>query len=176
MKTKPFNIMLIVSASICTLLNVCCVHAAVSDLVCSSPSSANSTKTVITFGTYDLFHYGHLEILRRAKALAPNGQLIVGVSSDSFTFHKKQKIPRYSEKERLAIVAACSFVSEVFLEESMEKKADYCAQYKADILVMGDDWENKFDHLQSSILQVVYLPRTPNISTTNIIENIRKEK
>ena len=124
---------------------------------------------VITFGTYDLFHIGHLKIIERARALGDH--LTVGISTDALNFSKKAIYPSYSEGERLQIVAALRAVDEVFLEESLEKKADYIREHRADILVMGDDWAGKFDDL-SSLCKVVYLPRTEGISTTSVKQRI----
>ncbi|ERQ00150.1 hypothetical protein Q674_03280 [Acinetobacter sp. COS3] len=125
---------------------------------------------VITFGTFDVFHVGHLRILQRAKELGSH--LIVGVSSDQLNFSKKARFPVYSQDERIEIIKNLRCVDEIFLEESLELKAEYIQQYHADILVMGDDWEGKFDHLQQ-LCRIMYLPRTPAISTTAIIEKIR---
>ena len=127
-------------------------------------------KTIITFGTYDLLHVGHIRLLSRAKELGDH--LVVGVSSDNLNFAKKNKYPEFSEQERMEIIGMIKGVDEVFLEESLELKDSYIEDYNADILVMGDDWQGKFDHLQT-ICQVVYLPRTPSISTTAIIEKTR---
>ena len=127
-------------------------------------------KTIITFGTFDVFHVGHLRILQRAKSLGDN--LIVGVSSDQLNFKKKGRNPIYPEAERLEIIRAIGCVRDVFLEESLELKADYIKQFNADVLVMGDDWQGKFDDFDS-ICKVVYLERTPAISTTEVIEKIR---
>ncbi|GAM63294.1 ADP-heptose synthase [Vibrio ishigakensis] len=124
-------------------------------------------KRVITFGTFDVFHVGHVNILERCASLGDT--LIVGVSSDELNFSKKQRYPIYSQADRLKIVQSLSFVDEVFYEESLEKKRDYINFYKADILAMGDDWKGKFDEF-SDICEVVYFPRTPSISTTEIIE------
>ena len=124
--------------------------------------------TVITFGTFDLFHVGHLEILKRARGMG--GRLVVGVSSDALNVSKKNKTPVYSESDRMAIVSAIQYVDEVFLEESLEKKADYIRTHGASILVMGDDWQGRFDDMPCN---VVYLPRTPSISTTETIEVIQ---
>ncbi len=128
-------------------------------------------KRIITFGTFDLFHIGHLNILERAKALGDI--LIVGISTDKLNFDKKNKKPVYSQDERKRIIEAMSVVDEVFFEESLEKKAEYIKEFKADILVMGDDWKGKFD-MFNDICEVVYLERTPSISTTEVIEVIRK--
>ena len=127
-------------------------------------------KTIITFGTYDLLHVGHIRLLSRARELGD--RLVVGVSSDQLNFSKKNKYPEFSQQERMEIISMIKVVDQVFLEESLELKASYLKEYEADILVMGDDWEGKFDHL-SSLCQVVYLPRTPSISTTAIIEKTR---
>ena len=127
-------------------------------------------KTIITFGTYDLLHVGHIRLLSRAKELGDH--LVVGVSSDNLNFAKKNKYPEFSEQERMEIIGMIKGVDEVFLEESLELKDSYIGDYNADILVMGDDWQGKFDHLQT-ICQVIYLPRTPSISTTAIIEKTR---
>lgn len=128
------------------------------------------SKTVLTFGTFDVFHIGHLKILERAAALGD--RLVVGVSTDKLNYSKKQKYPVYPDYERMAIVKALKCVDEVFLEESLELKRQYLQDYQADILVMGHDWEGKFD-VFSDICQVKYFPRTPSISTTEIIEKIR---
>ena len=127
-------------------------------------------KRVITFGTFDLFHVGHLNILERAKKYGDN--LIVGVSSDELNFSKKQKYPVYSQDQRIQIISALKCVDKVFIEESLELKGSYIKKHKADILLMGNDWEGKFDNFKS-ICNVVYLERTPSISTTKLIEIIK---
>jgi choline-phosphate cytidylyltransferase len=126
-------------------------------------------RTVITFGTFDVFHVGHLRVIERAAALGD--RLVVGVSADALNMRKKDRLPVFSEGERLAIVSALKPVDEVFLEESLELKRDYILQFGADVLVMGDDWEGRFDEFKD-ICEVVYLPRTPAISTTALIEKI----
>lgn len=128
-------------------------------------------KTIITFGTFDVFHIGHLNILQRARNLGD--RLVVGVSSDALNLRKKNRLPVYSQDERLRIISELKCVDAVFLEEALELKAEYVRNANADILVMGDDWQGKFDHL-SALCQVVYIPRTPTISTTSIIEIIRQ--
>jgi glycerol-3-phosphate cytidylyltransferase len=128
-------------------------------------------KKVITFGTFDLFHIGHLNILERAKA--QGNYLIVGISSDALNYSKKQKNPVYDEKQRLRIISALKCVDEVFLEESLELKGEYITKYNADVLVMGDDWEGRFDEYKE-LCDVVYLKRTPSISTTELIEIIKR--
>jgi len=123
--------------------------------------------TVITFGTFDLFHIGHLNILERAKQLGI--RLVVGVSSDALNFQKKSRHPHTNQTNRMRVLKALSCVDDVFLEESLELKADYIREHGATLLVMGDDWEGKFDDMPC---RVVYLPRTPSISTTELIERI----
>ena len=126
-------------------------------------------RTVITFGTYDVFHIGHLRVIERAAALGD--QLVVGVSSDELNLKKKDRAPVFSQSERLAIVAAMKPVTRVFLEESLELKRQYIIEHAADVLVMGDDWEGRFDEFRD-VCEVVYLPRTPAVSTTALIEKI----
>ena len=128
-------------------------------------------KTVITFGTFDLFHVGHLRILMRARALGD--QLVVGVSTDDLNFSKKGFRPIFSQNDRRDIVAAIKGVDEVFFEESLEQKGDYIKMYKAGILVMGDDWKGRFDQFES-LCEVIYLPRTQGISTTQVKEDTVK--
>ena len=115
---------------------------------------------VITFGTFDVFHVGHVNILERAKL--HGSHLIVGVSSDELNMRKKQRLPIYSEDDRKHIIRSLECVDEVFLEESLELKPEYIKYYNADILVMGDDWREKFDHLKE-LCQVIYLPRTQSV-------------
>ena len=130
-------------------------------------------KAVLTFGTYDVFHLGHLRLLERARLLGE--RLIVGVSSDALNFDKKGRYPVYSQAERIEIISALKCVDEVFLEESLELKREYLVKYNADYLVMGDDWAGKFDCF-GDICKVEYLTRTPSVSTTEIIEKIQLSK
>lgn len=125
---------------------------------------------VITFGTFDVFHVGHLRILERASEYGD--YLVVGVSTDAMNYSKKGRYPVYDQNERLQIIQALRCVDEVFFEESMELKRHYIETHHADVLVMGDDWAGKFDEF-NDICRVAYLPRTPSISTTAIIEKIR---
>lgn len=129
-------------------------------------------RRVLTFGTFDLFHYGHLRILERASKLGD--ELYVGVSSDHFSLSKKGYYPIYKQEERMHIISSLGFVHGVFLEETMEKKREYLLQHKASVLVMGHDWEGKFDDLSDAV-EVVYLPRTPLISTSELIQRIKLE-
>jgi choline-phosphate cytidylyltransferase len=124
-------------------------------------------RTVVTFGTFDLFHVGHLRLLERAAA--HGDRLVVGVSSDALNVSKKGYQPVFPEADRLAIVASLRCVDAVFVEESLDLKADYLAVQQADVLVMGDDWQGKFDDVASSVgVEVVYLPRTVGVSTSDL--------
>jgi len=127
-------------------------------------------RTVVTFGTFDLFHVGHIRLLNRARKLGD--RLVVGISSDDLNFSKKNKFPEFPQDQRMEIISMTKGVDEVFLEESLELKANYLVKYNADILVMGDDWQGKFDQF-SNLCQIIYLPRTPSISTTAIVEKVR---
>ena len=133
-------------------------------------NSGDDSKTVITFGTFDVFHVGHLRIFERA--LSYGDRLVVGISTDALSISKKGRSPVYSQQERSAIVAALRCVDEVFWEESLEEKEQYIRRYNADVLVMGDDWAGKFDEL-SGLCAIKYPPRTPAISTTELIEKIQ---
>ncbi len=123
---------------------------------------------VITFGTFDLYHIGHVNLLERASLY---GKITVGLSSDEFNIKKKGRSPIYEYDMRKTILESNKHVVEVFKEESLEKKRDYILKYKADILIMGDDWKGKFDDFKD-ICQVIYLSRTENISTTDILKKI----
>lgn len=126
--------------------------------------------TVITFGTFDLFHIGHVNILRRAAEAG--GRLVVGVSSDALNVEKKGRPPVYNQSDRMQIVRCMRFVDDVFLETSLELKREYIKRFKADTLIMGDDWKGRFDFCKD-LCEVLYLPRTRDISTTEIKSTIR---
>jgi len=127
-------------------------------------------KKIITYGTFDLFHIGHLNILRRAKALGD--YLVVAVSTDEFNA-VKGKICTYPYEQRAEIVRAIKYVDEVIPENNWEQKATDIKSNDIDIFVMGNDWESKFDFLKE-FCEVVYLPRTEGISTTEIKNQIRE--
>lgn len=126
-------------------------------------------KKVITYGTYDLFHIGHLNLLRRAKELGD--YLIVAVSSDEFN-KGKGKVCKIPDVDRMEIVKAIRYVDEVILENSWKQKVEDVQKYNVDVFVMGDDWEGKFDFLKD-YCEVVYLPRTEGISTTQIKNSLQ---
>ena len=129
-----------------------------------------ASTTVMTFGTFDVLHVGHLRILEKSAALG--SRLVVGVSSDELNISKKGRAPVFPQQERMRIVAALRCVDEVLLEESLELKREYLLHYEAGVLAMGDDWRGRFDEF-SDICRVVYFDRTPAISTTAVIEKIR---
>lgn len=121
-------------------------------------------RKVITYGTFDLFHVGHLNILRRAKELGD--YLVVAVSSDKFNESKGKKA-YHSVEDRVKILKSIKYVDEVILEESWGQKPIDIKKHSIDVFVMGHDWTGKFDELKE-YCEVVYLPRTKGISTTKI--------
>ena len=129
-------------------------------------------KRVITYGTFDLLHYGHINILRRAKALGD--YLIVVLSTDEFNWNMKGKKSYFTYEERKAMLEAIRYVDLVVPEENWEQKNTDVEKYDVDVFVMGDDWEGKFDFLKDKC-EVVYLPRTPEISTTKIKTELNKK-
>lgn len=125
-----------------------------------------SMKRVITYGTFDLLHYGHINLLRRAKALGD--YLIVVISSDEFNWNEKHKKCYFTYEQRKALVEAVRYVDLVIPEESWNQKRSDMHEYHIDTFVMGDDWKGKFDFLKEEGVEVVYLPRTPEISSSQI--------
>jgi len=125
-------------------------------------------KTVITYGTFDILHIGHINLLRRARALGD--RLVVGLSSDAFN-RGKHKSSLLDYGNRKVVLEAIRYVDEVFPEDSWEQKPDDIRKYKADIFVMGDGWAGKFDFL-AGFCEVRYLPRTPEISTMEIKQSL----
>lgn len=128
-------------------------------------------KRVITYGTFDLLHYGHINLLQRAKALGD--YLVVALSSDDFNWKEKKKRCYFSYEERKKLLEAIRYVDLVIPEESWEQKISNIQEYYIDTFVMGDDWKGKFDFLKE-YCEVVYLPRTPEISTTRIKQELKK--
>lgn len=122
-------------------------------------------KRVITYGTFDLLHYGHINLLKRAKALGD--YLIVALSTDEFNALKGKK-SYFSYDKRKALLEAIRYVDLVIPEENWEQKVNDIHEYRVDTFVIGDDWEGKFDFLKKEGCEVIYLPRTPEISTTQI--------
>jgi glycerol-3-phosphate cytidylyltransferase len=125
-------------------------------------------KKVITYGTYDLIHVGHINLLKRAKAFGD--YLIVAISSDEFNAIKGKKA-HFSFEDRKTILESIKYVDEVIVENTWEQKIEDIKKYNIDVFVMGDDWKGKFDYLKE-YCEVVYLPRTKGISTTKIKEDL----
>lgn len=125
---------------------------------------AKHMKTVLTYGTFDLLHVGHVRMLKRAKALGAH--LIVGLSTDEFnaTKHKSSFLPYEQRKE---ILESIRYVDSVIAETCWEQKVSDVQKYKVDIFVIGDDWAGEFDFLKE-YCDVIYLPRTLDISSSSL--------
>lgn len=130
-------------------------------------------KKVITYGTFDMLHYGHVNLLRRAKELGD--YLIVVMSTDEFNWNEKQKKCYFTYEERKAVLEAIKYVDEILPETNWDQKISDVVDNDVDVFVMGSDWEGKFDFLKD-YCEVVYLPRTEGISTTQIKEDLNKKK
>lgn len=128
-------------------------------------------KKVITYGTFDLLHYGHINLLRRAKEYGD--YLIVALSTDEFNFEQKNKKCHFNYEKRKMMVEAVRYVDLVIPEKSWDQKINDIKEYHVDVFVIGDDWKGKFDFLKP-YCEVVYLPRTPEISTTQIKEDLKE--
>lgn len=127
-------------------------------------------KKVITYGTFDLLHYGHINLLRRARELGD--YLVVVLSTDEFNWNAKHKKCYFPYEKRKMMLEAIRYVDLVVPEENWEQKCNDVAKYGIDVFVMGDDWAGKFDFLKDQC-EVVYLPRTPEVSTTQIKESLK---
>lgn len=127
-------------------------------------------KTVITYGTFDLLHYGHINLLKRAKTLGD--YLIVALSTDEFNAIKGKK-SYFSFKERKILLEAIRYVDLVIEENNWEQKKIDVHKYNVDVFAIGDDWKGKFDFLREEGVEVVYIPRTPEISTTSIKNDLK---
>lgn len=127
---------------------------------------------VITYGTYDLLHYGHINLLRRAKELGD--YLIVGLSSEEFNKVGKGKVCYFSYEQRKAMLEAVRYVDLVIPECDWDQKRSDVHEHDVDIFVMGDDWKGEFDFLEKEGIKVVYLERTPEISTTQIKDDLNR--
>jgi glycerol-3-phosphate cytidylyltransferase len=126
--------------------------------------TATSQRTILTYGTFDLFHPGHVALLRRAKELGT--RLVVGLSTDEFNALKgKQSAMSY--EDRKTVLESCRYVDLVIPECHWDQKPDDAIRYGADVFVMGDDWAGKFDFM-SDFCHVVYLARTPDVSSSQI--------
>lgn len=130
-------------------------------------------KRVITYGTFDLLHYGHINLLERAKKLGD--YLVVALSTDEFNWVEKRKKCYFTYEERKKLLEAIRYVDLVIPENSWEQKLTDVDEYHIDVFVIGDDWKGKFDFL-SEKCEVIYLPRTPEISTTKIKQELNDIK
>ncbi len=129
-------------------------------------------KKVITYGTFDLLHYGHINLLKRAKELGD--YLIVALSTDEFNWVQKNKKCYFSYEQRKKLLEAIKYVDEVIPEENWEQKKTDVHKYDVDVFVIGNDWAGKFDFLKDEGVEVIYLERTPDISTTQIKKDLNK--
>lgn len=127
-------------------------------------------KRVITYGTFDLLHYGHIYMLKRARELGDH--LIVGLSTDEFNSVEKGKKSYFTYEERRELLMGVRYVDQIIPETCWEQKREDVRRYHCDVFVMGDDWQGKFDYLKDEGVEVIYLPRTPEISTTMIKEEL----
>ncbi|OHO35761.1 glycerol-3-phosphate cytidylyltransferase [Corynebacterium sp. HMSC034E11] len=129
-------------------------------------------RRVITYGTFDLLHYGHIRLLKRAKELGD--YLIVAISTDEFNAGKGKQA-YFSFEERKGMLEALRFVDLVIPENDWRQKPDDIKNFHVDVFTMGDDWEGKFDEQLAGLCEIVYLPRTPEISTTQIKQELAKK-
>lgn len=129
-------------------------------------------KRIITYGTFDLLHYGHINLLRRAKELGD--YLVVALSTDEFNWEQKHKKCYFPYEQRKLLLEAIRYVDLVIPEDCWEQKRTDIHTYNIDTFVMGDDWTGKFDFLKEEGAEVIYLPRTPEISTTKIKDDLNK--
>lgn len=129
-------------------------------------------KKVITYGTFDLLHYGHINLLKRAKSLGD--YLIVGLSTDDFNNTEKNKECYFDYENRKSLLDAVKYVDLVIPEKTWEQKVFDMQKYNVDVFVIGDDWKGKFDYLEDIGIEVVYLPRTKEISTTKIKNDLNR--
>lgn len=131
--------------------------------------TATHERIVLTYGTFDLFHPGHVQLLKRARELG--SRLVVGLSTDEFNAKKgKQSVMRY--EDRKTVLESCRYVDEVFAEVDWSQKMSDARRLNADVFVMGDDWAGKFDFMQAAC-RVVYLARTEGVSTTEIKASVQ---
>lgn len=133
--------------------------------------TAHAQRTVLTYGTFDLFHLGHVQLLKRARELG--SRLVVGLSTDEFNAMKGKKSVM-SYEDRKAVLEACRYVDEVFAEEEWTQKKSDAVRLGADIFVMGDDWVGKFDFMTENC-KVVYLSRTPDVSSTYLKQKLQQQ-
>ncbi|WP_086350994.1 glycerol-3-phosphate cytidylyltransferase [Candidatus Enterococcus clewellii] len=130
-------------------------------------------KRLITYGTFDLLHYGHINLLRRSRELGD--YLIVALSTDEFNWNEKQKQTYFSYEKRKQLLEAIRYVDLVIPEENWEQKVSDIKKYHVDTFVIGDDWTGKFDFIKEETkAEVIYLPRTPEVSTSQIKKDLNQ--
>lgn len=127
-------------------------------------------KRIITYGTFDLLHYGHINLLKHAKQLGD--YLVVALSTDEFNHNKKHKDCYFNYEERKHMLEAIRYVDLVVPEKNWEQKKTDIYKYNIDIFAIGEDWKGEFDFLKD-LCEVVYLSRTPEISTTKIKSDLK---
>ena len=130
-------------------------------------------RVVITYGTFVLLHYGHINILKRAKALGD--YLIVVLSTDDFNWKEKHKKCFFNYEQRKLILESLKYVDLIVPETCWEQKRTDMHKYNVSKFVMGDDWDGKFDYLKEEGVEVIYLSRTPDISTTQIKQSFAEK-
>lgn len=143
-------------------------------MACPSILKGGQMRRVITYGTFDVLHYGHINLLRRAKALGD--YLIVGLSTDEFNETEKGKKSLFNYEHRKTMLEAIRYVDLVIPEETWTQKRTDIHEYKVDTFVIGDDWRGCFDFLKEEGAAVVYLPRTPEISSTQIRRTLNNDE
>lgn len=131
-------------------------------------------KRIITYGTFDLLHYGHINLLKRARALGD--YLVVVLSTDEFNWNEKKKKCYFTYNQRKALLESIRYVDLVIPENSWDQKINDVKEYHIDTFVMGDDWKGKFDFLAQEGVDVVYLPRTPEVSTSQIKSDLNQHQ
>ncbi|MBU7545403.1 glycerol-3-phosphate cytidylyltransferase [Weissella cibaria] len=132
-------------------------------------------KRIITYGTFDMLHYGHINLLKKAREMGD--YLVVGLSTDEFNWESKQKKSYFNFEKRKQLLEAIRYVDLVIPEEDWEQKLNDVAKYDVDTLVMGNDWTGKFDFIsRQTNAEVIYLERTPEISTTQIKTDLNNNK
>lgn len=127
-------------------------------------------KKIITYGTFDLLHYGHINLLKRAKDMGD--YLIVGLSTDEFNLNEKNKKCYFSFDKRKKLLESIRYVDLVIPESSWEQKKKDIEFFHPNIFLMGDDWKGEFDYLEQSGVEVIYIERTPEISTSKIKKDL----
>jgi len=150
------------------------IECQIEALLLKKQGEEDTMRRVITYGTFDMLHYGHINLLKRARALGD--YLIVVLSTDEFNWNEKQKKCYFTYEQRKALLEAIRYVDLVIPEDSWDQKRNDVHEYHIDTFVIGDDWKGKFDFLRDEGVDVVYLPRTPEISTTQIKNDLHSNQ